>query len=76
MTNVMDAFGHLDTMTQPQLFERRSNLVSAAPSGDYRQLTDEALQELVAISRVLRRKAASPATRARKGTFVPSLDSI
>ena len=76
MTNVMDAFGHLDTMTQPQLFERRSNLVSAAPSGDYRQLTDEALQELVAISRVLRRKASTIPPRARKGAFVPSLDSI
>ena len=78
MTNVMDAFGHLDTMTQPQLFERRSHLVSAAPNGDYRQLSDEALQELVAISRVLRRKS-SPATaraNARRGSFIPTLDSI
>jgi hypothetical protein len=69
----MDAFGHLNTLTDVQLYTRRNELVGSAPNGDYRQLTDLALQELVAISRILRRKT-SPASRARKS--VPTLDAI
>lgn len=78
MTDVMDEFRHLDGMSQTQLFERRTALIGLAPSGDYKQLTDEALQELVAISRVLRRKTsptAKPAS-AKKGGLVPTLDSL
>jgi cytochrome c553 len=78
MTNVMDAFEHLNSLSQSQLFERRTALVGQAPNGDYRALSDEALQELVAISRVLRRKTSStpkpPASR--KGNAIPSLDAI
>lgn len=79
MTNVMDAFQHLDSMSQTQLFERRTALIGSAPDGDYKQLSDEVLQELVAIHRVLRRKS-SPATKpsvSRKGAnMVPTLDNI
>jgi hypothetical protein len=79
MSNVMDEFQHLDGMSQTQLFERRSSLIGSAPNGDYKQLTDEVLQELVAIHRVLRRKSA-PSTKpsvTRKGAnLVPSLDNI
>lgn len=64
MTDVMDAFKHLDSMSQIQLFERRSALVGSAPNGDYRQLSDETLQELVAIHRILRRHS-SPKTATR-----------
>jgi hypothetical protein len=79
MTNVMDAFEHLDSMSQTQLFERRTQLIGTAPNGDYKQLDDNALMELVAIHRVLRRKSSSPAkvSSSRKGgNLVPSLDSI
>jgi hypothetical protein len=79
MTNVMDNFQHLDSMTPTQLFERRTFLIGSAPDGDYKHLSDETLQELVAIHRVLRRKtsnAAKPSV-SRKGTnLVPTLDNI
>lgn len=75
MTDVMDAFKHLDSMTQLQLFERRSALVGSAPNGDYRQLSDETLQELVAIHRILRKHSgAGKASRARPDT--PTLDQL
>lgn len=79
MTNVMNEFPHLDNMSATQLFERRSQLIGSAPNGDYKQLPDEVLMELVAIHRVLRRKS-SPATKpsvSRKGgNMVPTLDNI
>lgn len=79
MTNVMDAYQFLEGLSQTQLFERRSALIGSAPNGDYKQLSDEVLQELVAIHRVLRRKS-SPATKpstSRKGAnIIPTLDSI
>lgn len=77
--NVMDQFQHLDNMTQAQLFERRTALIGTAPNGDYKDLPDEVLMELVAIHRVLRRRTA-PATKpsvSRKGRdIIPTLDSI
>jgi len=79
MTNVMDDFRHLEGLSQTQLFERRSALIGSAPSGDYKQLSDEVLQELVAIHRVLRRKTSSgtkPAVSRKGANLVPSLDSI
>jgi len=77
MSNLMDSFKHLDEMSPAQLFERRANLIGAAPNGDYKKLSDEALQELVAIARVLRRKS-SPATSTKSRTkdMVPTLDAI
>ena len=75
----MDSFQHLDGMSQTQLFERRSNLIGAAPNGDYKQLSDDVLQELVAIHRVLRRKSSSgtkPAVSRKGANLVPTLDSI
>lgn len=75
MTDVMDAFDHLNQMSQIQLFERRSALVGSAPNGDYRQLSDEVLQELVAIHRILRKHSgAKPSGRARPET--PTLDQL
>jgi hypothetical protein len=77
MTNLMDDFAHLNTMTPVQLFERRSALIGAAPNGDFKQLTDEALQELVAIARVLRKKV-TPQSRITGGKRAPAptLDSL
>jgi hypothetical protein len=75
----MDDFKHLDAMSHTQLFERRTTLIGGAPNGDYKHLPDEVLMELVAISRVLRKKV-SPATKpsvSRKGAnMVPTLDNI
>jgi len=78
MTNVMDAYTYLDGMTEAQILQRRSAIIGSAPNGDYKQLSDEDLQELVAIHRVLRRKTSTSVPRAsRKGAdMVPSLDNI
>jgi hypothetical protein len=59
VTDVMDAYKHLESLTQVQLFERRNALIGSAPSGDYRQLSDESLQELIVIVRILRRHSGS-----------------
>lgn len=73
----MDAYKHLDGLSQLQLFERRSALVGSAPNGDYRQLNDETLQELVAIHRLLRKHSGSgrPATRTVRAE-VPTPDML
>lgn len=65
MTDVMDNYDHLNSMSQLQLFERRSALVGSAPNGDYRQLSDEVLQELVAIHRILRKHSGAKQTTTR-----------
>lgn len=75
MTDVMDAFKHLDSMSQIQLFERRSALVGSAPNGDYRQLSDETLQELVAIHRILRRHSSPSKTRSMRNE-IPTPDQL
>jgi hypothetical protein len=74
MTDVMDEFTHLNQMSQVQLFERRTQLVGSAPNGDYRQLSDEALQELVAIHRILRRSSGGKSPRAKDE--IPTLDML
>lgn len=74
MTDVMDEFKHLDSLSQVQLFERRTQLVGSAPNGDYRQLSDEALQELVAIHRILRRTSGSKTPRVKDE--IPTLDML
>ena len=73
MTDVMDNFKHLNDMSQLQLFERRSSLVGSAPNGDYRQLADEVLQELVAIHRILRKHTRPKVARKPE---TPTLDQL
>jgi hypothetical protein len=76
MTDVMDAFKHLDAMSQIQLFERRSALVGSAPNGDYRQLSDEVLQELVAIHRILRRHSGPKGASRSMRNEIPTPDQL
>ena len=76
MINVMDAFNHLNRMSQLQLFERRSALVGSAPGGDYRQLSDEVLQELVAIHRILRKHSSPSAARRSIRSEIPTPDQL
>jgi len=69
----MEDFDHLKSLTQLQLFERRSALVGSAPNGNYRALSDEVLQELVAIHRILRKHSAPKAARKPD---TPTLDML
>jgi hypothetical protein len=81
MVNVVDAFAHLDGLSTVQLFERRAALIGSAPTGNFHELSDEALQELVAIAKYLRKKAV-PATKTpraasvKRGPVVTNLDAL
>ena len=77
-SNVMDDFRHIEDWSHAQLLDRRTALIGTSPSGDYRQLADEALQELVAIHRVLRRKTSTgrPTVSRKGGQMIPTLDSL
>lgn len=78
MSDVMTLFPHLAGYDQTQLFQRRVAILAEAPAGDMKQLSDEALQELMAIARHLRKKAAPPsATKSsNKRAVAPSLDAL
>ena len=77
MTNLMDEFEHLNMLTPLQLYERRGALIGSAPNGNFKELSDEALQELVAIHRVLRRKTVPPGRiSGGKKAPAPTLDSL
>jgi len=78
MSNVMDDFAHLDFFTPTQLFERRTELIGMSPSGEYKDLSDLTLQELVAIARVLKRRTSTtkPSVSRKGANAVPSLDAI
>jgi hypothetical protein len=74
----MDDFLHLNDCTPVQLFERRSTLIGQAPDGNFKLLSDDALRELVAIARILRKKVSPTATRTStpRKPLVPTLDSL
>lgn len=74
MPNVVEEFPHLNDLTQDQLYQRRTSLIGSAPQGDYKQLTDDALKELVVIARVLRRRTSAPTSAGKK--VAPSLGML
>lgn len=78
MSDVMGIFPHLAAFDQTQLYQRRTEILGSAPGGDMKQLSDEALQELLAIARHLRKKAAPAAASkaAPKRAVAPSLDAL
>ena len=60
MTEVRDLFPDIEAKDTPWLHTRMEELRSSAPSGNFRELSDEALSELLVITRALRKRAASP----------------
>jgi hypothetical protein len=76
MSDVMQEFLHLNGLDHPQLLGRRQQLLSTAP--DARGLSDEALQELLVIARILRKRAIAPAAKATSSrrAAAPSLDAL
>lgn len=74
MTDVMDEFPHLNDKTLPELHARYQTLKGEGPS---QQLSDEVLKELLAISRVLRKRAAAPTAKtSSKKAAAPTLDAL
>lgn len=58
MPEIRDYYSHVKDMDIVDLHTRRNEIVSSVPSGQYRDLSDEALAELLAISREMRKRAA------------------
>lgn len=77
MPDIMQDFAQLNDLTQEQLFLRRQQIVGNYPDGNYAKMTDENLQELLAIARVLRKRTSAP-TRGSSGRakVTPSLDAL
>ena len=74
MSDIMKDFTHLDTWDDNKLFNRQAELKASA---DLKQLSDDVLQELLAIMRVLRRRTTSPTAKASaKRAPAPSLDAL
>jgi hypothetical protein len=80
MPEIRDYYSHVKDMDITQLHQRRNELVSTAPSGQYRDLEDEALAELLAITREMRKRAAVGTKRTAKAPRVKvdkeSLDAL
>ena len=81
MTEVRDLFPQIEKLDTPALHTRMEELRSSAPGGNFRELSDEALSELLCITRALRKRAASPGSsgpRAKRPakTAASSLESL
>lgn len=73
MTNVMDEYAHLQNASIGELNARYQQLKTSAP---YDQLSDEALQELVAIARIMRKRTSAPAAKKSATKTAPTLDAL
>lgn len=64
MPEIRDYYAYVKTLDVPALDARRNELMASSPTGQYRDLPDEALAELLAISRERRKRAAVSPKRA------------
>jgi hypothetical protein len=75
MPDIRDVYAETEALDLPALHTRREELIASAPEGDLQKLSDEALSEMLAINRALRKKVAAntggsrraAAPRAKKG---------
>lgn len=71
--NVMDEFPDLNALTLPELHAKYQSLKGDGPS---RELSDDDLKQLLAIARVLRRRASAPTSKTSTKKIAPSLDAL
>lgn len=77
MSDVMSEFPHLQDKTLGELHQRYQYLKEGPRTGPNNGLSDEVLQELIAISRVLRKRSSAPQPKAAsKKAAAPSLDAL
>lgn len=72
MPEIRDYYLHVKDMDLASLHTRRNEIVSSVPAGQYRDLGDEALAELLAISREMRKRAAVGTKRTAKKSKAPA----
>lgn len=73
MTNVMDEFPDLKDKSIAELHSIYNSLKGDGPT---RELTDDSLKTLLAISRVLRGRATAPTSKSTKKAPPPGLDAL
>lgn len=71
MPDIRDVYAETELLDLPALHTRREELIASAPEGDLQKLSDEALSEMLAISRALRKKVAANAGGTRKSASTP-----
>lgn len=71
MPDIRDVYAETELLDLPALHTRREELIASAPDGDLQRLSDEALSEMLAISRALRKKVAANAGGTRKSPASP-----
>jgi hypothetical protein len=76
MTDVMADFPHLQDKSLGDLHQRYEQLKNGPRDGPNGGLADSVLQELIAISRVLRKRSAAPLAKASRKAAAPSLDAL
>ena len=80
MPDIKNVYADADAMELPDLHARREALLASAPMGDTQLLSDDALSELLAVNRALRRKVAtsgaSRRTAAPKKKTKATLDDL
>jgi hypothetical protein len=73
MSDVMEAYPHLNELTVPQIHARYQELKG---DGNGANLPDETLRELLALARILRKRSAAPSARKTSSKTVPTLDAL
>ena len=77
MSDAMDDFPHLKDKTLGELHSRYQTLKEGPKTGPNGTLSDDVLIELIAIARVLRKRASAPTTKTTKAkASSPSLDAL
>lgn len=78
MPDIMKDYEHLNSWDENALFNRQAELRQGFAPSDFGRLPDEALQELLAIGRVLRRRTTAPNAKTPSGKRAPapSLDAL
>ena len=75
MPEIRDYYTHVKELDIPGLHQRKNELLAGRAPGEFRQLDDEALAELLAITRELRKRAAvSPKRSGGSGSRKPKAD--
>jgi hypothetical protein len=76
MSDIMHEFPHLAAKTLGELHHRYQQLKEGPKTGPNNGLSDDVLQELIAISRVLRKRSSAPVAKTSKKAAAPTLDAL
>lgn len=71
MPEIRDVYTETEALDLPALHKRRDEITSSAPGGDFSQLSDDLLSELLAVNRALRKKVAANAGTAKRAAAAP-----